>query len=120
LISNLNSPDFQTKCLDWLIPFIESVTDSNEFSIPTFDVLPKNLADKLQRSSYDVAVRVGVANLTLTIWQDLMSQKAEPSNTISGPQNQPPTSRLVSMTAARPQVEQYLRVFLPFLADRLV
>jgi len=117
LISNLNSPDFQTQCLDWLIPFIQSVTDSNEFLIATFDVLHKNLADKLQRSSYDVAVRVGAANLTLAIWQDLMPQKAQPSNTISSPQNQPCTSPLVSMTAARPRIEQHLRVFLPFLAD---
>ncbi|KNZ61372.1 hypothetical protein VP01_140g5 [Puccinia sorghi] len=114
LIFNLYSPDFQTQCLDWLIPFIQFVPDSNEFLIPTSMCF--KIIWRINSTSYGVAVRIGVANLTLAIWQDLMSQKAQPSNAISGPQNQPPTSPLVSMTAARHRFEQYLCVSLPFLA----
>ncbi|PLW47414.1 hypothetical protein PCANC_05849 [Puccinia coronata f. sp. avenae] len=114
--SNFHSPDFQTQCLHWLLPFVQSVTDSNQFSIGTFDVLQKNLAEKLQRSPYDVVVRVGAANLTLAIWQDLTSHKAQPNGIISCPQDQPPTSPPAS-TIERTRVQQFLRVFLPFFLD---
>ncbi|PLW28048.1 hypothetical protein PCASD_21690 [Puccinia coronata f. sp. avenae] len=114
--SNLRSPDFQTQSLQWLLPFVQSVTNSNQFSIGTFDVLQKSLAEKLQQFLYNMAVRVGAANLTLAIWQDLTSHKAEPNGIISHPQDQPPTSPSASMTE-RTQVQQFLRVFLPFLLD---
>ncbi|PLW25523.1 hypothetical protein PCASD_22782 [Puccinia coronata f. sp. avenae] len=83
-------PDFQTQSLQWLLPFVQSVTNSNQFSIGTFDVLQKSLAEKLQQFLYNMAVRVGAANLTLAIWQDLTSHKAEPNGIISHPQDQPP------------------------------
>ncbi|KAH9440743.1 hypothetical protein Pst134EA_032309 [Puccinia striiformis f. sp. tritici] len=116
LASNLGSTDFVEQCLDWLLPFVRSVTDSSQFSTDTFDVLKKILVDQLQRSPYDVPVRVGAANLTLAIWRDLLSSKASSDDIACIPTDKSPNSPPEAVLA-RTRVQQFLRTFLAFFVD---
>ncbi|KAA1114829.1 DEAD-box type RNA helicase [Puccinia graminis f. sp. tritici] len=115
-VSNMASPDFITQCLDWLLPFIQSVTDSNQFSTSTFDVLQNILADKLQRSPYDVTVRVRAATLILAIWQHLNAPKANSNDIIFNPHDKSPNSP-PEIPIARTRDQQFLRVLVPFIID---
>ncbi|KAA1085715.1 DEAD-box type RNA helicase [Puccinia graminis f. sp. tritici] len=106
-VSNMASPDFITQSLNWLLPFIQSVTNSNQFSTSTFNILQNILADKLQRSPYDVTVRIRAATLILAIWQDLNAPKAISNETIFNPHDKSPKSP-PELAIARARVQQFL------------
>ncbi|OAV97590.1 hypothetical protein PTTG_01906 [Puccinia triticina 1-1 BBBD Race 1] len=111
--ANTNSPDFIPQSLEWLLPFIRSVTHSNQFSIDTFNLLHDILVNKLQRSVCNLA---SPASLSLAICQDLMTHKAHSNIVISIPRGKSPNSP-TEPAIARTRVQQYLRVFLPFFID---
>ncbi|KAA1068330.1 DEAD-box type RNA helicase [Puccinia graminis f. sp. tritici] len=92
-VSNMASPDFITQSLNWLLPFIQSVTDSNQFSTSTFNILQNILADKLQQSPYDVT--------------DLNAPKAISNETIFNPHNKSPKLP-PELAIARARVQKFL------------
>ncbi|MBW0473616.1 hypothetical protein O181_013331 [Austropuccinia psidii MF-1] len=115
--SRLASAEGAARCWRWLLPFVGSVLDSNEFSINIFAQLKRALVDDLQASRHDIMVHIRAADSIVKIWDILTKQlPLNPSSThpIITTLPQSPRDQPDSYCIPRTRARQFMNIFLPF------